>query len=478
MVLLATAASSRGLLAQNLGWQSYGPPLFQVSDVSTGIADLTVYAASANFSAGQSAISGSTDGGQTWTGLEQAPTGQFYAEVLADQSDANRLYAGATGSGATTIYFSNTAGTGWAVGQTTPALCLPSFAQSAANGNVLVACGTSLYSTSDGATWTSVTNPFTEATRLAAGPGGTMYAYGPTHIFKSTDSGQTWSPSGSAPGACPSLNALRVNPSNGNALTAGAGVTGSAGFQCGGVYLSSDGGATWSAGGLSGVYVSDLAFDTSQTSTIYASAAFIAGVLPMGGVWRSSDAGATWDNLSLPQPGASRIALSSQNDRLYAATSLGVYQIAMSVAPPTCVVDPVTLLSRWRALPRPRHLDQLRRDERPRPRRNVDRRHRRLLVLRQLQPRAHREGPRGLQHQRTPVGLCERPDQRPRDTDGDGHRHRDDQGLYEPSGHRVRSDPGHQRVQLPVRRGSVSKRVDGRDGATAFRHRIHPSRFA
>jgi photosystem II stability/assembly factor-like uncharacterized protein len=343
MVLLATAASSRGLLAQNLGWQSYGPPLFQVSDVSTGIADLTVYAASANFSAGQSAISGSTDGGQTWTGLEQAPTGQFYAEVLADQSDANRLYAGATGSGATTIYFSNTAGTGWAVGQTTPALCVPSFAQSAANGNVLVACGTSLYSTSDGATWTSVTNPFTEATRLAAGPGGTMYAYGPTHIFKSTDSGQTWSPSGSAPGACPGLNALRVNPSNGNALTAGAGVTGSAGFQCGGVYLSSDGGATWSAGGLSGVYVSDLAFDNSQTSTIYASAAFLAGILPMGGVWRSSDAGATWDNLSLPQPGASRIALSSQNDRLYAATSLGVYQIAMSVAPPTCVVDPVTL---------------------------------------------------------------------------------------------------------------------------------------
>jgi photosystem II stability/assembly factor-like uncharacterized protein len=343
VILLATAASARCLLAQSLGWQSYGPPLFQVNDVATGIADLTVYAASANFSAGQSAISASTDGGQTWTGLEQAPSGQFYAEVLADQSDSNRLYAGATGSATTTIYFSNTAGTGWAVGQTIPALCVPSFAQSAANGTVLVACGTILSSTSDGATWTSVTNPFTEATRLAAGPGSTMYAYGPTHIFKSTDSGQTWSPSGSAPGACAGLNALRVSPSNGNALAAGVGITGAGGFQCGGVYSSADGGATWTAGGLSGVYVSDLAFDTSQSSTIYASAAFIAGVLPMGGVWRSTDAGATWDNLSLPQPGASRIALSSQNDRLYAATSLGVYQLATSVGPPTCVADAVTL---------------------------------------------------------------------------------------------------------------------------------------
>jgi hypothetical protein len=343
VVLLAIAASSRGLLAQNLGWQSYGPPLFQVNDVTTGIGDLTVYAASADTSAGQSAIFSSTDGGQTWTGLVQAPSGQFYAEVLADQSDSNRLYAGATGSGTTTIYLSNTAGSGWAPSQTISASCVPSFAQSAANGSVLVACGTSLSSTSDGATWTPVTNPFTEATRLAAGPGSTMYAYGPTHIFKSTNSGQTWSPSGGAPGACPGLNALRVNPSNGNALAAGAGITGSSGFQCGGVFSSADGGATWTAGGLSGVYVSDLAFDSTQSSTVYASAAFIAGVLPMGGVWRSTNAGVTWDNLSLPQPGASRIALSSQNDRLYAATSLGVYQLAMSVAPPTCVADPVTL---------------------------------------------------------------------------------------------------------------------------------------
>jgi len=343
LALLAIAASSPRLHAQNLGWQSFGPSLYQVNDVTTGIADLTVYAASANFNAGQSAISASTDGGATWTGLVQAPTGQFYAELFADRSDPNRLYAGAPGSGTTTIYFSNTAGTGWAVGETIPAYCIPSFAQSAANGNVLVACGTSLSSTSDGATWTPVTNPFTEATQLAAGPGGSMYAYGPTHIYKSTDSGQTWSASGNAPGACPGLNALRVNPSNPSALAAGAGVSGPGGFQCGGVYFSSDGGATWSAGGLSGVFVSDLAFDTSQPSTIYASAAFIAGVLPTGGVWQSTDAGATWNNLALPQPGAGRIALSTQNDILYAATSLGVYQLALSVGPPTCVADAVTL---------------------------------------------------------------------------------------------------------------------------------------
>ena len=332
----AVAAASPRLRGQDLGWQSYGPALYQVNDVSAGIDDLTAYAASADFNAGQSAISVSTNGGVNWTGLVQAPSGQFYAEVMADRSDPQRLYAGAPGGNeTTTIYFSNTAGSGWAVGQTISEYCVPSFAQSAANGNVLVACGTNLYRTSDAADWTSVKNPFTEATRLTAGPGAVMYAFSTTHIFKSTDSGQTWTASGAAPGACPGLNALRVNPSNGAALVAGAGVTGSSGFQCGGVYLSADGGATWTTGGLTGVYVSDLAIDTSETSTIYASAAYAAGILPTGGIWRSTDGGATWDNLALPQPGAARIALSSQNDWLYAATAFGVYQRDVTITIPT-----------------------------------------------------------------------------------------------------------------------------------------------
>ena len=222
-------------------------------------------------------------------------------------------------------------------------------------------------------------------------------------------------------------------------------------------------------GSLSGVYVSDLAFDTSQTSTIYASAAFIAGVLPMGGVWRSSDAGATWDNLSLPQPGASRIALSSQNDRLYAATSLGVYQIAMSVAPPTCVVDPVTLCldgGRFRVRATwtssdgtsgPGHAATLTGDTGDFWFFDSSNLELIVKVLEGCSTNAHRwVFASGLTNVLVTLTVT--------DIDPAGP-----EGLYEPSGHRVRSDPGHQRVQATA--GFV-ERVDGRDGATAFRHRL------
>jgi photosystem II stability/assembly factor-like uncharacterized protein len=341
-LLLIAVASAR---ARAQGWQTYGPPLFDVNAVAAAADDATAYAASSDNAAGQSAIFRTPDGGRTWTPLVQAASGEFYSALLVDPFDSETLYTGApAGDGTTKIYWSGNSGSNWVPGQTIPVFCIPSLAAGATAGSAFVSCGTYLYSTVDGGrTWRQLLNPFTEATRLASGPGGMLVAYGPTHIFRSADAGVTWTPAGSAPAACPGLTSLRVSPANPGTFVAGTGLTGAGGFQCGGVYRSSDGGAHWTGSSLTDVYVTDLAYDPNVVSRVYASAGYLAGVLPKGGVFQSLDGGATWSDLDLPQNGAGGLALSSPGDRIYAATSLGVYQLALSAGTTTCVADDVTL---------------------------------------------------------------------------------------------------------------------------------------
>jgi len=343
LLLFLTAAPHA--FAQGAGWQTFGPALFQVGAVATGADDQTVYAAGSDFAAGQSAIFQSTNGGLAWTTVVQAAAGQFYSDILVDPGNPSTLYAGAPDNdGTTKIYRSGNTGATWLLGQTIPAYCVPSFAPGTAAGSAFVACGTRFYRTADsGQTWEEVATPFTEATRLAAGPAGILLGYGTTTIFKSTNAGDRWTPAGNAPPACPGLTALGISPENSNALVAGTGVTGVGGFQCGGIFRSADGGSTWTSGSLSGLYVSDVEFDPNVPSRVYASSSFLPGLLPPGGVYNSSDSGLTWSDLQLPLNGASQLALSPKGDLLYAATSLGVYQLAISVPPPSCTPDDVTL---------------------------------------------------------------------------------------------------------------------------------------
>jgi hypothetical protein len=345
LLVIALAAVAARLRAQSGGWETFGPPLFQVSAVATPADNASVYAASSDFAAGQSAIFRSPDGGLSWTTVVQAAAGEFYSDLLVDPGNSATLYAGAPGNANTTqIYRSGNSGTSWQLGVTIPALCVPSFAPGAGAGTAFVSCGTSLFRTTDaGATWQPLANPFTESTRLAAGPAGLLVAYGTTHIFRSTSAGDAWTPAGNAPGSCAGLNALRVSPADANALVAGTGISGSAGFQCGGIFRSTDGGATWTAGSLSGVFVTDVEIDPADTSRVYASAGYIPGVLPKGGVFSSFDGGSGWTDMDLPLNGAAKLALSSRGDRLYAATSLGVYAIAITTGPPICTPDGVTL---------------------------------------------------------------------------------------------------------------------------------------
>jgi hypothetical protein len=322
------SAAERPVPASIAGWRSSGPDLSQVNSISPDpSAENTVYATGSLFGASQSALYESQDAARSWTPLEEAVTGEVFAEIYADPRGGGRVFAGSQATGLGTRFIRSTdGGTTWNPLMTIPQTCVPSFAAGPGSDAIVVACGLRAFASPDaGATWSEPPNPFTEAMKLATAPGGVVLAYGTTSIFRSPDGGASWAPVGSAPAACPGILSLRADASNGNLLLAGAGVIGTGGFQCGGVFRSVDGGATWTATGLAGVYVTDVRFGPPGTGTAYACASHIAGILPLGGAWSSADGGLTWRNLRLPTGNALKIAPSRSGGHVYAATPLGVY---------------------------------------------------------------------------------------------------------------------------------------------------------
>src|SRR5215471_16354392 len=205
------------------GWESFGPPLFQVTDVATALDDGTVYASSSDTLAGQSAIFKSIDGGKTWTALVQAASGEYYGDVLVDPASPSTDYTGTLGNDSMTrIYRSIDAGINWALGLTIPDYCVPSFIPGNGGGHALMSCGTGLWTTADsGASWQAQSPvPFTEATRLTTGAVGSLYAYGPTTLFISNDGGNSWQKTGAVP-PCPAVNVLATDPLKPNSLIVG-----------------------------------------------------------------------------------------------------------------------------------------------------------------------------------------------------------------------------------------------------------------
>jgi photosystem II stability/assembly factor-like uncharacterized protein len=342
-LLLLCAASSA--LAQAPVWVSNGPSLFQVGAVATGSDELVVYASGGDHDANQSAVFQSVNAGQSWTVETEAAQGEFFGDILVDPTSPQTIYAASLGTATNVnLYRTNDGGATWPLTGTIPDYCSPSFSPTASAGTVLVSCGARLYRTNDtGATWTQVTTPFTEAVRLTPGSAGAVLAYGPTKIFKTTSDGNSWIEAGNAPSTCPGFNALRVDPTNPNVYVAGTGLTGPGGFQCGGIFRSTNAGASWSATTLSAIYVTDVVFDETNPARVYASGSYLAGILPKAGAYASFDGGATWTNLQLPTFGASRLALSASGTILYAATPLGVYTLPDTGGTPMCTQDDLTL---------------------------------------------------------------------------------------------------------------------------------------
>ena len=157
--------------------------------------------------------------------------------------------------------------------------------------------------------WTSHGPPGGDVRALAIDPStpSTLYAgTGRGGVFKSTDAGATWGAVG-LPGE--DVGALAIDPSTPSTLYAGTGG--------GGLFKSTDAGATWGRANIGrppARFVTALAIDPSTPSTLYA-------VPYRGSVAKSTDAGATWRGALLPYYYVHALAIDPNTlSTLYAGT--------------------------------------------------------------------------------------------------------------------------------------------------------------
>lgn len=118
----------------------------------------------------------------------------------------------------------------------------------------------------------------------------TVYAGEMSNVWKTVNGGQTWTQVADFGVNEPKV--LRVDPQDARRVYAGA--TNYTGTGSGGVYRSTDGGATWQHP-LVRQNVHDLAIDPAAPATLYAAASNFSE--NPGGIFQSQDGGATWSRV-------------------------------------------------------------------------------------------------------------------------------------------------------------------------------------
>jgi len=161
-----------------------------------------------------------------------------------------------------------------------------------------------------------------------------------TGVYKSTDGGANWTQSSSGlptyPGSPTNLGvlALAIDPLVPSTLWAAVIDINAAYGAPGHIYKSTDSGATWtdSSAGLTSADIRALLVDhpsLASPAVVYAAGGGTSG--NPGGVFKSYDAGATWHSESIGLPADAALALtldkSGATPKLYAGTSSGVWEI-------------------------------------------------------------------------------------------------------------------------------------------------------
>jgi uncharacterized protein (TIGR03437 family) len=303
----------------NSGLPDLGVRVLAIDPIHSG----TVYALT------NSGIFKSADGGASWTATSVPtatdPSGRtFYPGIITlaiDPLNPSTLYAG-TGAG---VFKSANGGASWtAINDGLPRIgpppanpSLPTFPApigtlavdplnsatlyaGTANNSPQSACCI-FKSTNGGVNWTAAGNGLTSTTPsglaftpsvqvLAIAPSSASTLYAGTAaggVFKSTDGGASWTAVNN--GLTSTLNgqtfyaevtALAVDPQNPSIVYAGI---------YGGVTRTTNGGANWSpaSNGIFSTYVPALAIDPSSPATVFAATD--------GGVFKSADQGASWN---------------------------------------------------------------------------------------------------------------------------------------------------------------------------------------
>jgi hypothetical protein len=252
-----------------------------------------------------SALSVSRDSGATWTTLLPELFGTNSLRLLADPSTPGALFLLAGFNLSNGILYDG----------------VP--ARSTDSGANWI---WSDYPTFGGASVTAIAlDPRTIGRRYAAVAGVSLFSgvVGPAGLYASSDGGATWTQSASnMPGA---FVTMVVDPFH-TSTVVGGGLTG--------IFRSTDSGQTFST--QSAAAVVQIVADPASSGRFYAA-------IPPNGVLTSSDDGATWTsmNTGLTDLAVSALALDASGGYLYAATNSGVFVLELAL--PTCQADAHTL---------------------------------------------------------------------------------------------------------------------------------------
>jgi photosystem II stability/assembly factor-like uncharacterized protein len=226
----------------------------------------------------------STDGGDSW--VSAGLSGASISVLAIDPTSPSNLYA--AGASGDTVYRSTDAGASW----TAARVGLPP-------GQF------------NGIGWMML-DPLAPSTLYVLNSGS---GFSSSALYKSTDGGQSWSVVNPGPYFVRLLGIAPTAPSTLYAIIGGRG---------GGLSISKDGGATWTATAfMQDVWA--LAIDPTNPNTMYAAASAPVGTAPP--IFKSTDGGQTWDSGNTTIPFARSLVLSPVNSStIYAATTGGVFK--------------------------------------------------------------------------------------------------------------------------------------------------------
>jgi photosystem II stability/assembly factor-like uncharacterized protein len=206
-------------------------------------------------------VAKSIDGGQTWNQANQGLTSTDVRDIAIDPTDTRILYAGVLTGLTRGVFRSADRGRSWAPRDS------------------------------------GLGNRDVNVLEVDASNHLVLYAGTTTTIFKSTNAGQSWSQSGFGLPTDVDIEAVAVDPLDGQVLYAG---TEDASQGGDGVYKSEDGGASWfpsSTPELADLGVLALLIDPAAPDTVYAGTKDWAGNGD-GGVFKTTDGGSTWIRLT------------------------------------------------------------------------------------------------------------------------------------------------------------------------------------
>ncbi len=315
----------------------------QVRDIAVDPSNAAVV-----YAAARSGFFASTNGGDSWAGLNTPPAFNLeWNAVAVDPSSSQHVLAAnnwdpillASSNGGQTWNWAGDRlrdGMAWRAIAFAPSDSKTVYAGSSAFfsagvfDNRMPAAG--VYVSHDGgATWTAANDAISAQANvidLAIDPCDPQVVYaatGTSGLLRSSDGGRSWIAVNVGVPAPAEVLSAAVHPHDSRIVYAG--------FAHRGLYRSNDGGATWHqsmAGMPPESRITDILFDPTDPQVLY-----VCDI--SSGVYRSTDSGQRWQqiNAALRMRAVNQLAISADGRHLYAATEgEGVYRLDISSVPP------------------------------------------------------------------------------------------------------------------------------------------------